>query len=136
MIQRLITDHDIRQGVVSSPIVLAPGTVITPAARDRAIAMGMTIVEGDAAARTPAASPAPVGVQLMGADLDALGGSARNAVEAGVPLVDLNFGCPAKGALRGCAGAAQLRDPAGLEHRRDPTVRTQLDRRGHRHRQW
>mgnify|MGYP003634877014 FL=1 len=62
--------------------------------------------------RTPGA---PVGIQLMGADLDALGGSARNAVELGVPLIDLNFGCPAKGALRGCAGAAQLKDPAGLE---------------------
>jgi tRNA-dihydrouridine synthase C len=62
--------------------------------------------------RTPGA---PVGIQLMGADLEALGGSARNAVELGVPLIDLNFGCPAKGALRGCAGAAQLKDPAGLE---------------------
>lgn len=57
----------------------------------------------------------PVGVQLMGRDLDALAGSAANAVEAGAPLVDLNFGCPAKGALRGCAGSALLREPAALE---------------------
>ena len=59
--------------------------------------------------------PMPVGVQLMGADLDALAGSARSAVTAGAPLVDLNFGCPAKGALKGCAGAAVLRDPPQLE---------------------
>jgi tRNA-dihydrouridine synthase C len=57
----------------------------------------------------------PVGVQLMGGDPRHLASSAVNAVEAGAPLVDLNFGCPAKGALRGCAGSAQLKDPAGLE---------------------
>lgn len=57
----------------------------------------------------------PVGVQLMGNDLAALAETARNGVEAGAPLVDLNFGCPAKGALRGCAGSALLDDPARLE---------------------
>ena len=57
----------------------------------------------------------PVGLQLMGSDLAGVEGSARNAVELGVPVVDLNFGCPARGALRGCAGAAALREPAGLE---------------------
>lgn len=57
----------------------------------------------------------PVGLQLMGADLDAVARSARVATEMGVPIVDLNFGCPAKGALRGCAGSAQLKDPRGLE---------------------
>lgn len=59
--------------------------------------------------------PIPVGVQLMGKNLDGVEGSVRNAVEMGVPAVDLNFGCPAKGALRGCAGAAALKDPTGLE---------------------
>ena len=58
---------------------------------------------------------APVGLQLMGADLGALAATARRAVERGAPLIDLNFGCPAKGALRGCAGSALLRDPAALE---------------------
>lgn len=57
----------------------------------------------------------PVGVQLMGADVDAVAETARRAVEAGAPLVDLNFGCPAKGALRGCAGSAALKDPGALE---------------------
>jgi len=32
-----------------------------------------------------------------------------------VPLVDLNFGCASKGALRGCAGSALLDDPAAVE---------------------
>ena len=65
----------------------------------------------------------PVGLQLMGADRAALAESARRAVELGAPLVDLNFGCPAKGALRGCAGSAVLRDPAQLE----ATVRACVD---------
>lgn len=58
---------------------------------------------------------APVGLQLMGSDPGALAETARRAEEEGAPLVDLNFGCPAKGALRGCAGSALLRDPARLE---------------------
>ncbi len=57
----------------------------------------------------------PVGLQLMGADLAALAETARRAVEVGAPLVDLNFGCPSKGALRGCAGSALLDDPPALE---------------------
>ena len=57
----------------------------------------------------------PVGLQLMGADLAALAETARRAEEAGAPLIDLNFGCPAKGALRGCSGSDMLRAPARLE---------------------
>jgi len=59
--------------------------------------------------------PQPVGVQLMGADRGALAATAHHAERAGAPLVDLNFGCPAKGALRGCAGSALLRDPRAVE---------------------
>jgi nifR3 family TIM-barrel protein len=58
---------------------------------------------------------APVGLQLMGAEADVLAESARRAVVAGAPLVDLNFGCPAKGALRRCAGSAALDDPGRVE---------------------
>jgi len=58
---------------------------------------------------------APVGVQLMGSDLGKLARTAANVVECGAPLVDLNFGCPAKGAIAGCAGSALLRDPAAVE---------------------
>lgn len=63
----------------------------------------------------PTRFAAPVGVQLMGANLEKLAQTARNAVECGAPLVDLNFGCPAKGAISGCAGSAMLRDPATIE---------------------
>jgi len=59
--------------------------------------------------------PQPVGLQLMGSDVAAVAESARRAEEAGAPLVDLNFGCPAKGALRGCAGSALLDDPPRVE---------------------
>lgn len=57
----------------------------------------------------------PVGVQLMGNHLAHLARTACNAVELGVPLIDLNFGCPARGAVSGCAGSALLREPSTLE---------------------
>jgi tRNA-dihydrouridine synthase len=59
--------------------------------------------------------PQPVGLQLMGSDAALVAESAAVAAEAGAPLVDLNFGCPAKGALRGCAGSALLDDPPRVE---------------------
>jgi len=58
---------------------------------------------------------APVGLQVMGSDLVALEATAERVAEVGAALVDINFGCPAKGALRGCAGSAVLRDPRKLE---------------------
>jgi tRNA-dihydrouridine synthase C len=63
----------------------------------------------------PTRFAAPVGLQLMGSDLDSLAETARRAEEVGAPLVDLNFGCPAKGAIAGCAGSALLRDPKSVE---------------------
>jgi len=63
----------------------------------------------------PSRFPQPVGVQLMGSDLAHLARTAENAVAAGAPLVDLNFGCPSKRAVAGCAGSSLLRDPAALE---------------------
>lgn len=59
--------------------------------------------------------PIPVGLQLMGGRSEALIQTARTAVNTGAILIDLNFGCPAKGALKGCAGASMLDDPYGLE---------------------
>ncbi|HEY2370355.1 MAG TPA: tRNA-dihydrouridine synthase family protein, partial [Polyangiaceae bacterium] len=58
---------------------------------------------------------APVGLQLMGSDLESLAITAARAAEIGAPLVDLNFGCPAKGAIRTCAGSALLREPVAIE---------------------
>ncbi len=63
----------------------------------------------------PRRFPQPVGLQLMGADAGAVAETAARAVAAGAPLIDLNFGCPAKGALRGCAGSAALREPRKME---------------------
>lgn len=63
----------------------------------------------------PERHAAPVGLQLMGAEVAHVAESARRAEELGAPLVDLNFGCPAKGAIRTCAGSALLDDPAKME---------------------
>ncbi len=66
----------------------------------------------------------PVGLQLMGSNAELTAESARTAEALGAPLIDLNFGCPAKGALRGCAGSALLRDPAAVEHMVASVVRS------------
>ena len=60
MTRRLITDDDVLKGRVSDPIVLDEATILTPAARDRAVARGWRIVERDAgAAQAPSPAPAP-----------------------------------------------------------------------------
>ncbi len=59
--------------------------------------------------------PAPVGLQMMGSEAELLAETAVRAAEVGAPLVDLNFGCPAKGALKTCAGSALLREPRRVE---------------------
>lgn len=58
---------------------------------------------------------APVGIQLMGNHLASVAETAAAAEEMGAPLIDLNFGCPAKGAIQGCAGSALLDDPPRIE---------------------
>ncbi len=63
----------------------------------------------------PTRHAAPVGLQLLGADVEAVALTAARAEEAGAPVVDLNFGCPAKGALRTCAGSALLDEPRKIE---------------------
>ena len=70
---------------------------------------------GPGYAPSPGDHGRPVGLQLMGSDAAAVAATAEAAVAVGAPLVDLNFGCPAKGALRGCAGAALLDEPAAVE---------------------
>jgi tRNA-dihydrouridine synthase len=54
--------------------------------------------------------------------------TARRAAEAGAPLVDLNFGCPAKGALKTCAGSALLREPRKVEELVRACAEAVLDR--------
>jgi tRNA-dihydrouridine synthase C len=118
----------------TAPFLLAPMEGVTePCFRDLVLARNAATVLGGAftefvrvsAVTTPhhvlqrhlgpRRFDAPVGLQLMGSDLAKLAATAQRAVECGAPLIDLNFGCPAKGALRGCAGSALLEDPAAIE---------------------
>lgn len=57
----------------------------------------------------------PVGLQLMGSEPGPLAASADAAICAGAPLVDINFGCPSKGAYKDCAGSAMLNHPDRIE---------------------
>lgn len=59
--------------------------------------------------------PQPVGLQLMASEAGPLEETAAAAVEAGAPLVDINFGCPSKNAIKGCAGSALLDYPDRIE---------------------
>jgi tRNA-dihydrouridine synthase B len=54
--------------------------------------------------------PAPIGVQIAGADPVALAAAARHAVEHGAEIVDINMGCPAKKVCSAWAGSALLKD--------------------------
>ncbi len=118
----------------TAPALLAPMEGVTePCFRDLVLArngpdvLGGTftefarVVQGPIPRRILAAHlgpwrhAAPVGLQLMGSVVAAVAESARRAEELGAPLVDLNFGCPAKGAIRGCAGSAMLDEPRKVE---------------------
>jgi tRNA-dihydrouridine synthase B len=56
--------------------------------------------------------PAPIGVQIAGADSQALAAAAQHAVEHGAEIVDINMGCPAKKVCSAWAGSALLKDEA------------------------
>ena len=57
-----------------------------------------------------AGEPAPVGVQIAGADPRALAEAARYNVDRGAEIIDINMGCPAKKVCNAWAGSALLRD--------------------------
>jgi tRNA-dihydrouridine synthase B len=59
-----------------------------------------------------AGEPAPIGVQIAGADPAALAAAAQHAVEHGAEIVDINMGCPAKKVCNAWAGSALLKDEA------------------------
>jgi tRNA-dihydrouridine synthase B len=59
-----------------------------------------------------AGEPAPIGVQIAGAEPAALTAAARHAVEHGAEIVDINMGCPAKKVCNAWAGSALLQDEA------------------------
>ena len=56
------------------------------------------------------AEPAPVTVQIAGADPSMLAHAARCNVECGAHIIDINMGCPAKKVYRKRAGSALLSD--------------------------
>ena len=59
--------------------------------------------------------PAPIGVQIAGAEPQALAEAARHAVDNGAQIVDINMGCPAKKVCNAWAGSALLKDEALVE---------------------
>jgi len=77
---------------------------LLPAAHFHKLAPELT--EG---ARTPAG--VPMRVQLLGSDPVCLGENAAFACELGAPVIDLNFGCPAKTVNKSRGGAVLLKEP-------------------------
>jgi tRNA-dihydrouridine synthase B len=59
--------------------------------------------------------PAPVGVQIAGADPRVLADAARHNVDCGAQIIDINMGCPAKKVCNAWAGSALLQDEALVE---------------------
>ncbi len=62
-----------------------------------------------------AGEPAPIGVQIAGADPLALAEAARFNVAHGAQIIDINMGCPAKKVCNVWAGSALLQDEALVE---------------------
>ena len=52
----------------------------------------------------------PLGVQIFGADPEAMARASMIAAEAGADLIDINMGCPVKKVVKTGAGAALLQD--------------------------
>lgn len=63
-------------------------------------------------AKTP--TGLPVQVQILGGDPELMAESALNAVSAGAPAIDINFGCPAPIVNRHDGGASLLRYPCRI----------------------
>ena len=56
--------------------------------------------------------PAPISVQIAGADPAQMAEAARRIVDYGAAIIDINMGCPAKKVCNVAAGSALLRDEA------------------------
>ena len=52
----------------------------------------------------------PIGIQIFGERLDALGEAAKEVEQMGADFVDLNFGCPVPKVVKKGAGSAILKD--------------------------
>jgi tRNA-dihydrouridine synthase B len=112
---------------LSSPVLVAPmaGVADRPY-RDTCMTHGAALAAGEMVSARPAlrgtrksrqrldhdGEPAPVAVQIVGADPDELADAARACVDGGAQIVDVNMGCPARKVCRVAAGSALLRDEA------------------------
>ena len=65
----------------------------------------------------------PVGVQIFGADRDAMVEAALAVEAAGADLIDINMGCPVNKICKTGAGAALLADPVAAAHIVEAMVR-------------
>lgn len=52
----------------------------------------------------------PHSIQIVGSDIELMAESARQAVDYGADIVDINMGCPAKKVCKKAAGSALLKD--------------------------
>jgi nifR3 family TIM-barrel protein len=57
----------------------------------------------------------PLGIQIFGAERDAMIEATKIAAQAGPDLIDINFGCPVKKVTCKGAGAAILREPEKMQ---------------------
>lgn len=60
--------------------------------------------------RDHAGEPGPIAIQIAGSDPARMAAAARENVDTGAELIDINLGCPAKKVCRVAAGSALLRD--------------------------
>jgi tRNA-dihydrouridine synthase B len=54
--------------------------------------------------------PAPISVQLLGADPNKMADAARYSIDLGADIIDINMGCPAKKVCSAAAGSALLQN--------------------------
>ena len=59
--------------------------------------------------------PAPVAIQIAGAEPRAMAEAARHCAARGAEIVDINLGCPAKKVCRRAAGSALMAEPARVQ---------------------
>ncbi|MCB9831719.1 MAG: tRNA-dihydrouridine synthase family protein [Planctomycetes bacterium] len=107
-----VTDPAFRGLVLSRHRPDELGGAFTEFARVNADALGAAVLRRHLGA---AVNGIPVGLQLMGQEPLALARTAERAAALGAPLIDLNFGCPARGAWKTCAGSALLDHPRRIE---------------------
>ncbi|GIX32325.1 MAG: tRNA-dihydrouridine synthase B [Lysobacterales bacterium] len=100
-----ITDKPFRQlcRKLGAGYAVAEMTSADPKLRDSALSLKRRDLQGEASPRA---------VQLLGFDPQMLAEAARQAVDEGAQIVDLNMGCPAKRVCNREAGSALLKDEA------------------------